>query len=371
MTHELRVPVLPESVAEATVLDWRVDIDQPLHRDDIIVELETDKVVLEVPAPVDGKLVEIRCPTGTVVTGEEILGLFEAGQIATESPTPEPAAETTPLQTAPASEPSKSLELPQPTGPTVPTAAPTAQATSTVSTQSLGERNIRRKPMSRLRQTIANRLLDAQHSAAILSTFNEVDLSEVMALRKRYSEAFEARYTVRLGYMSFFVRACVEALQAFPLVNAQIDGTDVLYQDHFDIGIAVSSPRGLVVPVLRDANAKRFSEIEQEIAEFGDKAKNGTLAIEELTGGTFTITNGGVFGSLLSTPILNPPQSGILGMHKIQQRPIAMDGEVVIRPMMYLALSYDHRLVDGRDAVGFLVSVKEILENPARLLLNI
>ena len=371
MTHELRVPVLPESVAEATVLDWRVDIDQPLHRDDIIVELETDKVVLEVPAPVDGKLVEIRCPTGTVVTGEEILGLFEAGQIATESPTPEPADETTPLQTAPASEPSKSLELPQPTGPTVPTAAPTAQATSTVSTQSLGERNIRRKPMSRLRQTIANRLLDAQHSAAILSTFNEVDLSEVMALRKRYSEAFEARYTVRLGYMSFFVRACVEALQAFPLVNAQIDGTDVLYQDHFDIGIAVSSPRGLVVPVLRDANAKRFSEIEQEIAEFGDKAKNGTLAIEELTGGTFTITNGGVFGSLLSTPILNPPQSGILGMHKIQQRPIAMDGEVVIRPMMYLALSYDHRLVDGRDAVGFLVSVKEIIENPARLLLNI
>jgi len=368
MTQELRVPVLPESVAEATVLDWRVDIDQPIQRDDIIVELETDKVVLEVPAPADGKLIEIRCPTGAVVTSEEILGLFEAGQIAVESTAPEPGAETTPRQTAPAPEPSKSLELPQPTAST---AAPTTQVASSVSTQSLGERSIRREPMSRLRQTIANRLLDAQHSAAILSTFNEVDLSEVMALRKRYSEAFEARYTVRLGYMSFFVRACVEALQAFPLVNAQIEGTDVLYHDYFDIGIAVSSPRGLVVPVLRDANTKRFSEIEQEIAEFGDKAKNGTLAMEELTGGTFTITNGGVFGSLLSTPILNPPQSGILGMHKIQQRPIAMDGEVVIRPMMYLALSYDHRLVDGRDAVGFLVGVKETLEDPARLLLNI
>jgi len=368
MTQELRVPVLPESVAEATVLDWRVDIDQPIHRDDIIVELETDKVVLEVPAPADGKLIEIRCLSGAVVTSEDILGLFEAGEITVENAAPEPATEITPLPTGPGPGPAESLGLPQPT---VQPAAPTTQVTSSVTTQSLGERGIRREPMSRLRQTIANRLLDAQHSAAILSTFNEVDLSEVMALRKRYSEAFEARYTVRLGYMSFFVSACVEALQAFPLVNAQIEGTDVLYHDHFDIGIAVSSPRGLVVPVLRDANAKRFSEIEQEIAEFGDKAKNGTLAMDELTGGTFTITNGGVFGSLLSTPILNPPQSGILGMHKIQQRPIAMGGEVVIRPMMYLALSYDHRLVDGRDAVGFLVCVKNTLEDPARLLLNI
>ena len=368
MTQELRVPVLPESVAEATVLEWRIGIDQPIHRDDIIVELETDKVVLEVPAPADGKLIEIRCPSGAVVTSEDILGLFEAGQIAVENAAPESATEITSLPTAPDPEPAESLDLPPPT---VQPAVPSTHETSSVATPSLGERGIRREPMSRLRQTIANRLLDAQHSPAILSTFNEVDLSGVIDLRRRYGEAFETRYNVRLGYMSFFVRACVEALQAFPLVNAQIDGADVVYYDYFDIGIAVSSPRGLVVPVLRNASDKRFSEIEQEIADFGNKANSGSLAMEELTGGTFTITNGGVFGSLLSTPILNPPQSGILGLHKIQQRPIAMGDEVVIRPMMYLALSYDHRLVDGRDAVGFLVKVKETLEDPARLLLNI
>ena len=369
MSSEIRVPLLPESVTEATVLEWHCAVGDVVQRDTILLELETDKVVLEVPAPETGRLVEIRADSGEIVNSNDVLGLFEGTDStmpvppdpppAEKADTPAPAATQSPQSKAPAVSKAPAPEPIQ------------AAVSKPISSHTDGQRTIQRRPMSRLRQTIANRLMQAQQSAAILSTFNEVDLTDVMALRRRYGEPFEARYGIRLGYMSFFVRACVDALRAFPLVNAQIEDNDIIYHDYFDIGIAVSSPRGLVVPVLRDANIKSFAEIEQEIAAFGEKAKSGDLAMDDLTGGTFTITNGGVFGSLLSTPILNPPQSGILGMHKIQQRPVAVDGQVEIRPMMYIALSYDHRLIDGRDAVGFLVDVKKALEDPARLLLRV
>ena len=409
MSVEIKVPMLPESVADATMLHWHVKVGQPVRRDDNLVDIETEKVVLEVPAPRDGVITEILRTEGDTVLADDVIALFEEGptdSAQTESPVPEetdsvptedsaPAEEATPAadtsspaatETAPAAAPAgpavknlaaiKSVDLSEVQGSgrggrvlksdVLAYADSSSPAVATKETQ-----GIRREPMSRLRKTIAARLIEAQHNAAILTTFNEVDLYEVKSLRARYRDAFEKTHGVRLGFMSFFVKACVEALKRFPIINAAVDGSDILYHDYYDVGIAVSSPRGLVVPVLRGAEHLGLAVIESSIAAFGERAKTGTLSLEDLTGGTFTITNGGVFGSMLSTPILNPPQSAILGMHKIQDRPVAMDGNVVIRPMMYLALSYDHRIIDGSDAVSFLVAIKDALEDPARLLLEV
>ena len=404
--------MLPESVSDATMLHWHVEAGQAVRRDDNLVDIETEKVVLEVPAPRDGIITEILRTEGDTVLGDDVIALFEAGaEAVAEAGTPaaqEDSAEETianePFQESQAagSVPSPgSDETPpattssSPAGPAVKYLAAvdgidlqdiqgtgrggrilksdvhTHAAQSSTQEVTTGQVGVRREPMSRLRKTIASRLMQAQHNAAILTTFNEVDLYEVKALRARYRETFEKAHGVRLGFMSFFVKAGVEALKRFPIINAAIEDTDILYYDYYDIGIAVSSPRGLVVPILRDAERLGLAEIEKSIAALGERAKSGALTLDDLTGGTFTITNGGVFGSMLSTPILNPPQSAILGMHKIQDRPVALDGAIVIRPMMYLALSYDHRIIDGADAVAFLVAIKEALEDPARLLLEI
>ncbi len=409
MSVEIKVPMLPESVADATMLHWHVKVGQPVRRDDNLVDIETEKVVLEVPAPRDGVITEILRTEGDTVLADDVIALFEEGPAPaaqpetsasekTESALPGtdalPEDATTPVSPSPPA----TIEKPAasaPAGPAVKNLAAVkgvdlsdvdgsgrggrilkndvlARANSP-SAEAVAEdaQEVRREPMSRLRKTIASRLIDAQHNAAILTTFNEVDLYEVKSLRTRYREAFEKAHGVRLGFMSFFVKACVEALKRFPIINAAVDGSDILYHDYYDIGIAVSSPRGLVVPVLRSAERLGLAEIESSIAAFGERAKSGTLSLDDLSGGTFTITNGGVFGSMLSTPILNPPQSAILGMHKIQDRPVALEGAVVVRPMMYLALSYDHRIIDGSDAVSFLVAIKETLEDPARLLLEV
>ena len=419
MRVEIKTPTLPESVSEATVLEWHKEVGDTFRRDEALVDVETEKIVLEVPAPLDGKLVEITRPVGDTVQAEEVLGVLE-----TEVNVSETAAEAT-AEVVPLAEPEadpesaspklsaaslrlvsehnlspgditgtgkdgritkgdvlKHLEETQSKAPApkpVPMATPTAPEVAeppaivkeSVALQPAGARSERRQPMSRIRQTIASRLLHSQQSAALLTTFNEVDLSQVIELRSRHQDGFEAKHGVRLGFMSFFVKAAVASLKDIPAVNAFIDETDVVYHDYCDVGIAVSSPRGLVVPIVRDAQDKSLADIEKEIRQFGEKAKKGTLTMEELSGGTFTITNGGVFGSLVSTPIVNPPQSAILGMHKIQERPVAVNGQVVIRPMMYLALTYDHRIIDGREAVTFLVGIKESLEDPARLLLEI
>jgi 2-oxoglutarate dehydrogenase E2 component (dihydrolipoamide succinyltransferase) len=401
---EIKVPMLPESVADATILHWHVNVGQPVQRDDNLVDIETEKVVLEVPAPRDGVITEILRTEDDTVLAEDVIALFEEreGSATTEAPPENEGAQQEssaeePLPQAQQSEdpPSPAANSAAPAGPAVKHLA-AAEDIDLAQVQGTGRsgrilktdirehakqspsrattteaRDVRREPMSRLRQTIASRLIQAQHNAAILTTFNEVDLYEVKALRIRYREAFEKAHGVRLGFMSFFVKACVEALKRFPVINASVDETDILYHDYYDIGIAVSSPRGLVVPVLRDAERLGLAEIETSIAAFGERAKLGSLSLDDLTGGTFTITNGGVFGSMLSTPILNPPQSAILGMHKIQDRPVVIDGAIVIRPMMYLALSYDHRIIDGADAVSFLVAIKETLEDPARLLLEV
>ena len=409
MSVEIKVPMLPESVADATMLHWHVKVGQPVRRDDNLVDIETEKVVLEVPAPRDGVITEILRTEGDTVLADDVIALFEEGpsdSAQTESPVPEetdsvpvedsaPAKEVTPAADTSSPAATETTRAAAPAGPAVKNlAAIKSVDLSEVQGSGRGGRvlksdvqayadssppvaateeaqGIRREPMSRLRKTIAARLIEAQHNAAILTTFNEVDLYEVKSLRARYRDAFEKTHGVRLGFMSFFVKACVEALKRFPIINAAIDGSDILYHDYYDVGIAVSSPRGLVVPVLRGAEHLGLADIESSIAAFGERAKTGTLSLEDLTGGTFTITNGGVFGSMLSTPILNPPQSAILGMHKIQDRPVAMDGNVVIRPMMYLALSYDHRIIDGSDAVSFLVAIKDALEDPARLLLEV
>jgi len=401
--------MLPESVADATMLHWHVKVGQPVRRDDNLVDIETEKVVLEVPAPRDGVITEILRTEGDTVLADDVIALFEEGpsdSAQTESPVPEetdsvpvedsaPAKEVTPAADTSSPAATETTRAAAPAGPAVKNlAAIKSVDLSEVQGSGRGGRvlksdvmayadssppvaateeaqGIRREPMSRLRKTIAARLIEAQHNAAILTTFNEVDLHEVKSLRARYRDAFEKAHGVRLGFMSFFVKACVEALKRFPIINAAVDGSDILYHDYYDVGIAVSSPRGLVVPVLRGAEHLGLADIESSIAAFGERAKSGTLSLEDLTGGTFTITNGGVFGSMLSTPILNPPQSAILGMHKIQDRPVAMDGNVVIRPMMYLALSYDHRIIDGSDAVSFLVAIKDALEDPARLLLEV
>ena len=392
MTIEIKVPSLPESVTDATVVTWHKKVGDSVKRDENLVDLETDKVVLEVPAPADGVLKEIIKDVGSVVKGDDLLAKFEAGAVATEKPAAKtaeaPAAAKTPAKETAAgpgarraaSELGVSTEGMSGSGKDgrVTRSDVVSQANKSSSpavaqqvNYAVGERIEKRVPMSRLRARIAERLLDAQHNAAILTTFNEVNLKEVMDLRARYKDVFEKKYGTRLGFMSFFTRAVVEALKQFPAVNASIDGNDIIYHGYYDIGIAVSTDRGLVVPIIRNADQLNFAEIENKVAEFGRKARDGQLTIEEMTGGTFSITNGGVFGSLLATPIINPPQSGILGMHKIEERPVVENGQIVIRPMMYVALSYDHRIIDGKESVSFLVAVKQYLEDPARLLLEI
>jgi 2-oxoglutarate dehydrogenase E2 component (dihydrolipoamide succinyltransferase) len=407
MSIEVKVPQLPESVADATLVGWHKSPGDRVERDDNLVDLETDKVVLEVPAPVAGVLKEIRIEDGTTVTAGEVLALLEEGdgegaaapEQAAEEPAPEKTASAEATGTREAGESGGAGKL----GPaarrlveehgldasSIPASgrdgritkgdvmrfvesggkADSAPAASVPAVS--GPREERRVAMTRLRSRIAERLVEAQQTAAILTSFNEVDLFEVMALRKRYKDSFEKKYGVKLGFMSFFVKAAVEALRKFPVVNASVEGTDIIYHDYYDIGIAVSTERGLVVPVLRDAGNMGFADIEQAIMDYAVRARDGKIGMDDLTGGTFTITNGGVFGSLMSTPIINPPQSAILGMHKIQERPMVVDGEVKVRPMMYIALSYDHRIIDGREAVQTLVSIKESLEDPARLMLQI
>jgi 2-oxoglutarate dehydrogenase E2 component (dihydrolipoamide succinyltransferase) len=402
MSTDITVPVFPESVTEGTILTWHKQPGELVTRGELLAEVETDKVVFEVPAPVDGVLAEIAMPAGATVKSGEVVGRLDKSAKMTPK-SPQAATETVPKTAVvmPAAkrlmgehgldarkvsasgkggrvlkeDVLKQLDINEPVpapvtakpkpGSAVPAKVPTVQPMET------GERLERRVPMTRLRVRVAERLVEAQRTAAILTTFNEVNMQPVMELRTRHRERFEKEHGVRLGFMSFFVKAAIEALRHFPEVNASIDGHDIVYHGFYDIGIAVGTPRGLVVPVLRDADRLTMAEIELRIRDFGERAQNGRLTLEEITGGTFTITNGGVFGSLLSTPILNPPQAAILGMHKIQERPVAEKGQVMIRPIMYLALSYDHRLIDGREAVQFLVMIKELLEDPARLLLEV
>ncbi len=504
MTVDVKVPVLAESIPDATLLEWRKQPGDLVEQDEILIELETDKVVLEVPAPASGVLAEVLKQTGDTALSQEVLARIDAGESAstaapgsaadtaskaaagsapavsaasgsgslaatfasqaagsatgpaseaTAEPAPDtvpsfgtadanaherlspavrrlvdehgldpsgvagtgkdgritkgdvlahleaaakPAADTappSPAVAAPALAPTSAGPAPEPastsagaaprpaTGAVAPAPVPAGPVSAPVSAPAPvgaapgeptpGHRGERREPMSRLRRRIAERLVEAQHTAAILTTFNEIDMQPVIALRARHKEGFERRHGVRLGFMSFFAKAAVQALRRFPAVNARIEDGAIVYHDYCDVGVAVGSPRGLVVPILRNVEAMSFAAIEAKIAEFGAKARDGTLSLDEMSGGTFTISNGGVFGSLLSTPILNPPQSGILGMHKTEERPVVVNGEVVVRPMMYVALSYDHRIIDGREAVGFLVCVKEAVEDPARLLLDV
>ena len=428
MSVEVKVPQLPESVADATLVAWHRKMGEAVHRDENLVDLETDKVVLEVPSPTDGILKEIRIQNGANVTSGQVLAVIEPGEVAAAGTPPSQAAridEAAPPRSAaaavsePASPRSDEAVLAEPRlaaaaagaeprmGPAVrklieehdldPAAVSGSGRDGRVSktdvldylarqretgigldsespsapVSAAASRSEQRVPMTRLRARIAERLVSAQQTAAMLTTFNEVDMTAVIGLRKRYQEAFTQRYEVKLGFMSFFIRAAIEALREYPLLNASVDGTDIVYHEFFDIGVAVSTDRGLLVPVLRDAHTLGFAAIERSIADFGQRARQGEIGMEDLTGGTFTITNGGIFGSLMSTPILNPPQSGILGMHAIQQRPMVVDGKIEARPMMYLALTYDHRIVDGREAVQFLVHIKQQLEDPSRLILQI
>lgn len=486
MTTEIKAPVFPESVSDGTVATWRKQVGESVKRDEVLADIETDKVVLEVVAPHDGVLSQILKPEGSTVLSAEVLAQFDEGgagasaptpattpaqqavnqaqqdaEAASQSPSQHPGSpqgvtpQSTTLQQAPAAQgqpasaespsvpavapapaapipnqsdanaaptnPNKALSDGKGTSPAVDDQSPAvrkaltetgidpadvagtgrggritkedvvqrvqspAPATPQPAVQTpapaapaqpglalaVGERIEKRVPMTRLRQKVAERLLNASQSTAMLTTFNEVNMKPIMEMRKAYQERFEKRHGVRLGFMSFFVKACTEALKRFPAVNASIDGTDIVYHGYYDIGVAVSSERGLVVPVLRDTDRLNLAEVEKNIIDYGAKARDGKLGIEDMTGGTFTISNGGVFGSLMSTPILNPPQTAILGMHKIQERPMAVDGEVVILPMMYLALSYDHRMIDGKEAVSFLVTVKELVEDPALLLLDL
>ena len=408
MSIEIKVPPLPESVSDATLVAWHKNAGDAVARDENLVDLETDKVVLEVPAPAAGALSEIKIEEGATVTAGDVLAILEEG----EAPAAEPKASAEP-------EPAKNDEAPA-----APAASGKAAKTSPAVRRLLEEHDLdatmvagtgkdgritkadvmsflksgdgsdttpgdpapavqeegavvalerseQRVPMTRLRARIAERLVEAQQTAAMLTTFNEVDLTEVMALRSRYKESFQKQHDVKLGFMSFFAKASVEALKRFPVVNASVEGTDIVYHNYYDIGIAVSTERGLMVPVIRDVDQKGFADFERELGDVAMRAQEGKISMEELTGGTFSITNGGIFGSMMSTPILNQPQSAILGMHAIQQRPMVVDGEIRIRPMMYLALTYDHRIIDGKDSVQFLVTIKEQLEDPGRLLLNV
>ena len=416
MLVEVKIPQLSESVSEATLLEWHKQVGEAVARDENLIDIETDKVVLELPAPVDGVLVKIlKASRGTVASGEVI------AQIDTEAKPSVAGRSSTAVASAPAAkaasaavrtpppvmpaaqklaaeqgiDPSKILgsgrdgrvtkadvmshvgkpasfaAVPQPAPPPAEKPALPQPSAPVNVEQILAGRPEQRVPMSRLRQRVAERLVQSQATAAILTTFNEVNMQPVMELRKRHQERFEKEHGVRLGFMSFFVKAAVHALKRFPVVNASVDGSDIVYHGYFDIGIAVGSPRGLVVPILRDADRLSFAAIETKIAEFGQRAQDGKLTLEELTGGTFSISNGGVFGSMLSTPIINPPQSAILGVHATKERPVVENGQVVVRPMNYLAVSYDHRIIDGREAVLFLVAIKEALEDPTRLILEI
>jgi len=448
MSTEIRVPQLPESVADATLVTWHKQPGDAIRRDENLADLETDKVVLEVPAPSNGVMQEIRVPSGTVVTSGQVLAVIEevaaaaaataaprqaADRPAREAATPTPTRAATAATASPAAAPARAASsgAPEPArdggrlSPSVrrlveenhldpaairgsgrdgrltkadvvdylgrapaPAAAATAagaaaptpiaaatalaRAPATRPAATVAEaRTEQRVPMTRLRARIAQRLVEAQSTQALLTTFNEVDLTATQELRNRYKERFEKDFGVKLGFMSFFVKASIAALKRFPVLNASVDGTDIIYHEYYDIGVAVSTDRGLVVPIVRDADTKGFAAIEKEIADYARKAREGSLAIEDLTGGTFTITNGGVFGSLMSTPIVNAPQSAILGMHKVQERPVVVAGQIAVRPMMYLAVTYDHRIIDGREAVQFLVAIKDALEDPGRMLLGI
>ncbi|MBS6022076.1 MAG: 2-oxoglutarate dehydrogenase complex dihydrolipoyllysine-residue succinyltransferase [Haemophilus haemolyticus] len=409
MTIEILVPDLPESVADATVATWHKKVGDTVKRDEVIVEIETDKVVLEVPALSDGVLAEVVQAEGETVVSKQLLGKISTAQEgdvssatlkATNEPTPSDRqhaaienshnhnADQGPAIRRLLAEHDLQADQIQGSGvggrltrediereiakrQALQAKQEAATEQNTISTVAYSARSEKRVPMTRLRKRIAERLLEAKNSTAMLTTFNEVDMQPIMTLRKTYGEKFEKQHGVRLGFMSFYIKAVVEALKRYPEVNASIDGDDVVYHNYFDISIAVSTPRGLVTPVLRDCDKLSMAEIEKQIKALAEKGRDGKLTVEDLTGGNFTITNGGVFGSLMSTPIINPPQSAILGMHAIKERPIALNGQVVIRPMMYLALSYDHRLIDGRESVGFLVTIKELLEDPTRLLLEI
>lgn len=407
MSTEIKAPTFPESVADGTVATWHKQAGEQVSRDELIVDIETDKVVLEVVAPDDGVIESIVKNEGDIVLSGEVIGTFAAGATGTTGAAP--VAEAAPVQeaSAPAAEVIMSpaaKKLVQennldpaaiaatgkdgrltkedvvahlanapsaPAASPAPASSPAAAPTAPIDID-LGARAEKRVPMTRLRASIARRLLDASQNTAMLTTFNEVNMKPLMDLRKQYKEIFEKKHVgTKLGFMSLFVKAAAEALKRFPAVNASIDGDEIVYHGYQDIGVAVSSDKGLVVPILRDADGMSLAKIEGSIKEFGQKARDGKLSIEEMTGGTFTISNGGVFGSLMSTPILNPPQTAILGMHKIQERPMAVNGEVVILPMMYLALSYDHRMIDGKEAVQFLVAIKEMIEDPARILLEV
>jgi 2-oxoglutarate dehydrogenase E2 component (dihydrolipoamide succinyltransferase) len=434
MTTEIRVPQLPESVADATLVAWHKQPGETIRRDENLADLETDKVVLEVPAPANGVVRELRVQSGTVVKSGQVLALIEEGAAAspakpaaaTAAPAAPPAA--APAGTAPSARtrgaagdgdgareagklspsvrrlveenrlnpaaiPASGRDgrltkadvvgfMENKAGAATPAAAPVSAAAAPVpaarapsarppAPADAGGRAEQRVPMTRLRARIAQRLIEAQATQALLTSFNEVDLTVVQELRTRYKERFEKENGVKLGFMSFFVKAAIAALKRFPVVNASVDGNDIIYHEYYDIGVAVSTERGLMVPVVRDADRKSFGQIEKEVADYARRARDGSIAIEDLTGGTFTITNGGVFGSLMSTPIVNAPQSAILGMHKIQERPMVVNGAVAVRPMMYLAVTYDHRIIDGREAVQFLVAIKEALEDPGRMLLGI
>src|ERR1700682_4354779 len=415
MTIEVRVPQLPESVADATLVSWHKKPGDAVARDENLVDLETDKVVLEVPAPVAGVLKEIKLSDGTTVTSGQVLAIIEEGATAL------PGASAPAIMTASSGAAKTAADAVKPDGAAAradaagaklspaakrvveenkvdpkavtgtgrdgrvsksdvvnylsakdaaPAPAPASKAPAPIPS-ARGARAEQRVPMTRLRARIAERMVQAQATQALLTSFNEVDLKAVNELRARYKDQFEKQHGVKLGFMSFFAKACVEALKKFPAVNASVDGNDIVYHEYFDIGVAVSTDRGLIVPVLRDTDLQTFAEIEQSIGNFAARARAGTITMEELTGGTFTITNGGVFGSLLSTPIVNSPQSAILGMHKIQDRAVVIDGQAVVRPMMYIALTYDHRIIDGREAVQFLVTVKQCLEDPARMVLGV
>ncbi|MCE9687776.1 2-oxoglutarate dehydrogenase complex dihydrolipoyllysine-residue succinyltransferase [Shewanella sp. AS16] len=398
MSIEIKVPVLPESVADATIATWHVKPGEPISRDQNLVDIETDKVVLEVVAPEDGHISEFLFQEGDTVLGEQVIAKFVAGAVSGQEVTKAQAEAA-----APAAAEASSDETNDALSPSVrrmlaelnldagkikgtgvggritkedveafakTAAKPAAAAAPAVAPLAEG-RSEKRVPMTRLRKTIATRLLEAKNSTAMLTTFNEVNMKPIMDIRKQYQEIFEKRHGIRLGFMSFYIKAVTEALKRFPEVNASIDGDDIVYHNYFDISIAVSTPRGLVTPVLRDTDTMNLAEIEKAVRELALKGRDGKLTVADMTGGNFTVTNGGVFGSLLSTPILNLPQSAILGMHAIKDRPMAVNGQVEILPMMYLALSYDHRIVDGRESVGFLVAIKDFLEDPTRLLLDL
>lgn len=405
MSIEVKVPQLPESVTDATLVAWHKKPGEAVGRDENLVDLETDKVVLEVPAPSAGIITEIKVENGATVTSGQVLAILEAGEGAAAAKKDAPprqqaapaaeskaAAPATAAKLAPAAKrmvEEHKLDAGQIAGSgragrvskgdviqhmSGKEAAPAAAAKPTPAVRLppvSGARTEQRVPMTRLRARIAERLVQAQSTAAMLTTFNEVDLTAVNEIRARYKEKFEKTHGVKLGFMSFFVKASIEALRRFPAVNASLDGNDIVYHEYYDIGVAVSTDRGLMVPVLRNAESMSFAEIEVAVGAYAQKARDGSIKLEDLTGGTFTLTNGGVFGSLMSTPILNPPQVAILGMHKIQERPMVIEGQIKVRPMMYLALTYDHRIVDGRESVQFLVAIKDALEDPARLLLQL